>query len=92
MIINCDLFEKENVMKLRYPAVCVTFLAIGSGVGLLSSPAAAMAALEVKQHGPVSFVSGGVGEEERQEIEKLSPGYSLELLFATKGSPNQYYQ
>jgi len=38
----------------------------------------------------VSFVSGGVGEEERQEIGKLAPAYSLELLFATKGSPNEY--
>lgn len=84
------MFEKENVMKLMKPAVCVTLLAIGSGVVSLSSSADALAALEVEQRGPVPFVSGGVGEEERQEIEKLSPGYSLELLFATKGSPNQY--
>ena len=77
-------------MKPISPTVYVTLLAATAGIVSLSSSADTLAALELKQHGPVLFVSGGVGEEERQEIGKLSPGWSLELLFATKGSPNQY--
>ena len=77
-------------MKLLNSAVCGALLAISPGVVLLSSTTGASAALKVEQNGPVAFVSGGVGEEERQEIGKLAPAYSLELLFATKGSPNEY--
>ena len=77
-------------MKLVNSAVCGALLALSPGVILLSSTTGASAALEVMQNGPVSFVSGGVGEDERQEIQKLSPDYSLELLFATKGTPNEY--
>jgi hypothetical protein len=90
MVIAYDLLEKENTMKLLNSAVCGALLAISPGVVLLSSTTGASAALEVVQNGPVPFVSGGVGEDERQEIGKLAPDYSLELLFATKGSPNEY--
>lgn len=65
-------------------------IATGLGAFPLASVADAMASLETQQQGPVSFVSGGVGEDERQEIKNLSPGYPLELLFVTKGSPNEY--
>ena len=77
-------------MKLLNSAVCGALLAISPGVGLLSSATGASAALEAVQNGPIPFVSGGVGEDERQEIGKLAPDYSLELLFATKGTPNEY--
>jgi hypothetical protein len=56
----------------------------------LSLAASAMASPEVQQQGVVSFVSGGVGEEELQEIRKLAPAYPLELLFVTKGEPQEY--
>jgi hypothetical protein len=56
----------------------------------LSLTASAMASPEVQQQGVVSFVSGGVGEEELQEIRKLAPAYPLELLFVTKGEPQEY--
>ena len=49
-----------------------------------------MAAPQVQQQGAVTFVSGGVGEDEVQEIKKLSPAYPLELLFVTKGNPQEY--
>lgn len=77
-------------MKHLNSAVCGALLAISPGVVLLSSATGASAALEVVQNGPVPFVSGGVGEDERQEIGKLAPDFSLELLFAAKGSPNEY--
>ncbi len=77
-------------MKFLNSAVCGALLAMSPGVVLLSTATGVSAALEVVQTGPVPFVSGGVGEDERQAIQKLSPDYSLELLFATKGSPNEY--
>jgi hypothetical protein len=90
MVIPYDLLEKEHVMKLINSAICVALFALGSGVILPSTAAGTLASLEARQDGPVSFVSGGVGEEERQQIEKLSADYPLQLLFATKGSPNEY--
>ena len=77
-------------MKLLNPAVYAALLAAGPGIISLSSTTDASAALEVEQYNSALFVSGGVGEEERLAIEKLSLGYSLELLFATKSLPNQY--
>lgn len=76
-------------MKLVH-AVYAALLALGPSVVSLSSATDAMAAVEVRQQGAVLFVSGGVGEEERQEIMKLTPDYPLELLFATRGSRNEY--
>ncbi len=64
---------------------------IAAGISVpLSLAAGAMASPEVQQQGVVSFVSGGVGEDELQEMKKLSPGYPLELLFVTKGEPQEY--
>ena len=64
---------------------------IAAGISVpLSLAASAMASPEVQQQGVVSFVSGGVGEDELQEMKKLSPGYPLELLFVTKGEPQEY--
>lgn len=77
-------------MKLMNHAVYAALLALGPSVVSLSSATDALAAVEVRQQGAVLFVSGGVGEEERQEIMKLSPDYPLELLFATRGSRNEY--
>lgn len=76
-------------MKLVH-AVYAALLALGPGVVSLSSATDAVAAIEAGQQGAVLFVSGGVGEEERQEIMKLSPDYPLELLFAARGSRNEY--
>ena len=64
---------------------------IAAGISVpLSLAAGAMAAPQVQQQGAVTFVSGGVGEDEVQEIKKLSPAYPLELLFVTKGNPQEY--
>lgn len=66
-------------------AIYAAIFALTSGVILPSVAADNLASLEVRQSGAVPFVSGGVGDEERQQIEKLSPAYPLQLLFATKG-------
>jgi hypothetical protein len=83
-------FEKERVMKPLNSALCIALFAIGSGVIAPSIAADTLAAMEARQYGPVSFISGGVGDDERQQIEKLFPDYPLQLLFASKGTPNEY--
>jgi hypothetical protein len=52
---------------------------------LLITSAAAMAAesaLEVKTVGHISYVSGGVGLSEREELAQLKGKYNLQLMFA----------
>jgi hypothetical protein len=71
-------------------AIYAALFALGSGVILPSTAADNLASLEVNQNGTMPFVSGGVGDEERQQIERLSSDYQLKLLFATKGSPNEF--
>jgi hypothetical protein len=71
-------------------AIYAALFALGTGVVLPSTAADTLASLEVNQNGTMPFVSGGVGDDERQQIERLSPGYPLQLLFATKGSPNEF--
>jgi hypothetical protein len=69
---------------LRQIVFVVAVLLLPSGVGV------ALAAPEVQQQGNVSFVSGGVGVTEMQEIKALAADYSLELLFVTQGKPRRY--
>lgn len=41
---------------------------------------------EIKIDGDIRYVSGGIGESERTELEALSSQFNLRLLFATEGS------
>ena len=77
-------------MKPMNSALCVALFAVGSGVIAPSIAADTLAPMEARQYGAVSFISGGVGDDERQQIEKLFPNYPLQLLFTNKGSPNEY--
>lgn len=77
-------------MKHSKHAICAALLAIGAVGASAAQAVDALAAIEIRQQGAVPFVSGGVGEDERQAIKDLAPDYSLELLFATRGSPNEY--
>lgn len=43
-----------------------------------------------QQQGSVSFISGGVGDDDAQRMKQLRSGYPVELLFVTQGNPNQY--
>lgn len=40
----------------------------------------------IKNEGDIRYVSGGVGESERAELNALSSQFNLHLLFATRGS------
>ncbi|HSO84728.1 carboxypeptidase regulatory-like domain-containing protein [Thiocapsa sp.] len=44
------------------------------------------ASSEIKTAGDIRYVSGGIGESERAELEALSSQFNLRLLFATEGS------
>ncbi len=41
---------------------------------------------EIKTDGGIRYVSGGVGESERRELNALSHEFNLHLMFATQGS------
>jgi len=71
-------------------AIYIMLAATGAGVLLPHAVPSAKAALDIGQQGTISFVSGGVGEDERQEITTLAPAYALELLFARQGTPNEF--
>ncbi len=45
-----------------------------------------VSAVEPQTQGEVSFVSGGVGGEERHALQALRSEYNLSLLFSVKGS------
>ncbi|HSN21811.1 MAG TPA: hypothetical protein VLS49_14115 [Usitatibacter sp.] len=50
---------------------------------LLAACGAARADLALRKEGPVSWVCGGVGAEERQALDVLRPKSRLEVLFVT---------
>jgi hypothetical protein len=53
---------------------------------LISFPAPAeQTSIKSQSQGVVTFVSGGVGIDEKNEMEALQAGYNLSLLFSTKG-------
>ncbi|WP_223295271.1 carboxypeptidase regulatory-like domain-containing protein [Allochromatium vinosum] len=41
---------------------------------------------EIKNDGGIRYVSGGVGESERRELDALASEFNLHLMFATQGS------
>jgi hypothetical protein len=41
---------------------------------------------DIKTDGDIRYVSGGIGESERTELDALSSQFNLRLLFATEGS------
>lgn len=73
-----------RLVKLT-PAVVVFAAGLGAAGGLSAADKLAAA-----QPGSVSFVSGGVGDEDAQRMKQLRSEYPLELLFVTRGNPNQY--
>ena len=65
-----------------------TPLAIGIALlsAVLSVPAAhALELPQVFSHGPVSYVSGGVGADEATAMKEAAPSFPLEILFVEKG-------
>ncbi len=44
-----------------------------------------------KAQGPVSYVSGGIGDDQADAFKQAAPSYPLELLFAQQGAPKDEY-
>jgi len=63
---------------------------LGATLGLAAQARAADSSPQSEQQGSVSFLSGGVGDEDAQRIKAVRSQYPLELLFVTRGNPNQY--
>jgi hypothetical protein len=57
--------------------------------GLLSLPSLAEeSAIQPQTQGEVTFVTGGVGIDERKELDATRANYNLSLLFSVQGSGN----
>lgn len=66
-------------MKTRIPALLL--------VGLLAMPVIAQTpgfVLPENRYGTVSYVSGGIGDEEREEIRMREADFNLKLLFSER--------
>jgi hypothetical protein len=61
--------------------ICAALLSVGAVVAV--GPAAG---LEVRTAGDISYVSGGVGASEQEELAQVKSDYNLRLLFAVTGS------
>ncbi|MGB5733133.1 MAG: carboxypeptidase regulatory-like domain-containing protein, partial [Thiohalocapsa sp.] len=51
-----------------------------------SMPSADAGTLAIQTDGGIRYVSGGVGESERSDLQALSSQFNLNLMFATQGS------
>jgi hypothetical protein len=71
-------------MKSAKFAIQAAIVAVGLSVLPLSF------GQDVTSQGSVSFVSGGVGEDQSQTFKSMARDYPLELMFVTKGNPNRY--
>jgi hypothetical protein len=71
------------MMKLSKIAAA---LVIGANLGAGWVHAADNVPPQEQTQGSVSFVSGGVGEDDRQRMQQMRSQYPLELLFVTRGT------
>ena len=65
----------------------IIFAAALAGVIAMATPSRAETGRsatvpEMKQQGEVSYVSGGVGDEEQKQLEEIAKGYNLKITFA----------
>ena len=77
-------------MKTANSAICAALFALGAVATFPSTAADVLIAGETLPAGDVSAVSGGMNEEDRQQVEKRFPQHKLQLLFAAKGTPNEF--
>lgn len=76
-------------MSMRTVATIVT---LATSIGLAQAVSISGAALPtVKTHGAVTYLSGGVGQDEAAAVEKAAPFYPLELEFLAKAKPKDEY-
>jgi len=65
----------------------VTVMALGfllCGLGSLGYTANVPTSIEVKTYQGIPYISGGVGEEERDMLRQVEGDYNVKLLFAVK--------
>jgi hypothetical protein len=80
--------QRDEESMMRNLKFLPAFVMLGATLGLIGPAAAADSSSQ--SQGSVSFVSGGVGVEDEQRIKEMRSQYPLELLFVTRGNPNQY--
>jgi len=77
-------------MKRLHATIYPALFALGTVVCGPTMAADNLAALNPMQEGAVTYVSGGIGDDERQKMDGLAAEYPLKLVFATKGTPNEF--
>ena len=81
---------KENMwgnvrMRRKTPIILVLFmLVLGHGFSAVSAQEAFFP-FEVKSFNGISYVTGGIGFDERKALAKMANDYSLKLIFAKTG-------
>ncbi|HOP41602.1 MAG TPA: hypothetical protein PLI53_11225, partial [Geobacteraceae bacterium] len=53
---------------------------------LFAGPVSAEEVLKPRTQGNITFVSGGIGRDEREALKKIEDDYNLRLLFAARDS------
>jgi hypothetical protein len=66
---------------IRQRKMCAALLSLGAVATVCPA-----AGLEITTAGDISYVSGGVGASEQEELEQVEADYNLRLLFAVTGS------
>ncbi|HEV2007521.1 MAG TPA: carboxypeptidase-like regulatory domain-containing protein [Burkholderiales bacterium] len=77
-------------MKVAKLTALATIVAVALSVAPQSFSGDEIVSLQPERQGQVSFVSGGVGDDEAQAIKSMAANYPVEMLFVAKGNPNQY--
>jgi hypothetical protein len=88
--IKRTLSITEVFMKVAKLTAVATIAAAGLGISLQSIAAGDIVTLQPEQQGAVSFISGGVGDDEAQAIKSMAVNYPVEMLFVARSTPNQY--
>jgi hypothetical protein len=77
-------------MRLAKFTVAATVAAAGLGFSAQSFSVDDIVSLQPERQGAVSFISGGVGDDEAQAIKSMAANYPVEMLFVARSTPNQY--
>ena len=80
-------------MKTRLPAITAAFAAscLALGAPVFAAPSAETHLPGAHTVGKVTYISGGVGQNEADAIEHVARNYPLELEFVRKAKPRDEY-
>jgi hypothetical protein len=82
--------EKEMMMALKRLALFTTLFFASFGCTQALAAAAGDGWMQEQQQGSVSFITGGVGDDESDQMKQISKNYPLQLLLVAKGARNPY--